>query len=61
MAKKIKESVPISLRMEKGVFDRLNTFCEESGQTKTVAIERAIDAYIDEYHKKMQGDIPPKS
>ena len=29
-------------------------FCLESGQSKTVAIERAVNLYIDEYNKKME-------
>lgn len=52
MAKKIKESHPISIRMEKDIFDRLQQFCEDSGQSKTVAIERAISMYIDDYDDK---------
>ena len=47
MATKIKESHPFSIRMDKAIFERLNEFCEKVGQSKTVAIERAIDKYID--------------
>ena len=54
MAKKIKESQPLTIRMEKGIYDRLKEFCEESGQSKTVAIERAITLYIDDYDAKME-------
>lgn len=52
MAKKIKESQPVSIRMDKAIFERLKDFCEESGQSKTVAIERAINMYIDDYDDK---------
>ena len=38
--------------MEQTVFDRLCWYCEQSGQTKTVAIERAVMRYIDEYEKQ---------
>lgn len=54
MAKKIKESHPFSIRMDKAIFERLNQFCEKAGQSKTVAIERAIDKYIDEYDEQMK-------
>lgn len=40
--------------MDKLTFDRLNDYCEASGQSKTVAIERAVNKYIDEYDKRMQ-------
>ncbi len=54
MAKKIKESHPFSIRMDKAIFERLNEFCKKAGQSKTVAIERAIDKYIDEYEEQMK-------
>ena len=54
MAKKTKESQPFSIRMDKPTFDRLNQFCEKSGQSKTIAMERAINMYIDDYDAKME-------
>jgi hypothetical protein len=38
--------------MDKAVYERLNEYCEESGLSKTVAIERAISLYIDDYDGK---------
>ena len=54
MAREKKENVPVSIRMEKQTYDRLVKFCEESGQPKTIAIERAVNLYIVEYNKKME-------
>ena len=54
MAKPRKEAQPLSIRMDKPTFDRLNEYCEDSGQSKTVAIERAINKYIDEYEEKIK-------
>ena len=54
MAREKKENVPVSVRMEKKIYERLAEFCEESGQSKTVAIERAVNLYIDEYNKMME-------
>ena len=53
MAKKTKEYYLFSIRMDKQTFERLDKFCEDSGQTKTLAMERAINMYIDDYDKKM--------
>ena len=47
-----KEYKPVTIRMEMTVYDRLADFCEESGQPKTVAIERALSMYMDDYEKK---------
>lgn len=54
MAKKLKESQPFSIRMEKTTFDRLEQFCKASGQTKTTAVERALEMYIDDYEEKQR-------
>lgn len=54
MAKAKKESQPLSIRMEQTLYDRLTSFCDRSGQSKTTAIERALTQYIDEYDSIMQ-------
>lgn len=48
-----KESVPISARIEKKTFERLEKFCEDSGLGKTVTLERALNMYMDEYYGKI--------
>ena len=40
--------------MDAAPFDRLCDYCDRSGQTKTVAIERALDMFIDDYDAKMK-------
>lgn len=54
MARPKKENHPVTIRMEKKLYDSLNDFCERSGQPKTVAIERAVKAYIDDYNEMMK-------
>ena len=52
-----KESVPISARIEKATFERLEKFCEVSGLGKTVTLERALNMYMDEYYGKQEQQI----
>ena len=54
MSREKKKSQPMSLRIEQTIADRLSAFCEQSGQSKTTAIERAIVAYIDDYESMMK-------
>lgn len=54
MAREKKENVPVSIRMEKQTYDRLAKFCEESGQPKTVAIERAVNLYINAHDEEQR-------
>ena len=54
MARPKKDSKPFSIRMETSTFERLSHFCEKVGQSKTLATERAIHMYIDDYDAKMK-------
>lgn len=49
---KTKEYKPLTVRMDAAVYDRLTDYCQESGQPKTVAVERAITMFINDYEKK---------
>ena len=46
-----KDNYPLSLRIEKNVYDQ---YCEDSGQTKALANERALMVYIDEYYRQQE-------
>lgn len=52
MARPKKDTTPTSFRLSTAVHERLERFCEESGQSKTTAVERAITMYIDDYDAK---------
>ena len=54
MRKPKKESTPVSFRLDAEVVERLAKYCETSGQTKTVAVERAIAMYINDYEEKQR-------
>lgn len=54
MARPKKDNRPVTVRMEIELYDRLNQFVADSGQPKTVAIERALAKYIDDYYQKQQ-------
>lgn len=54
MEKTKKDYIPVSMRMSSQIYQRLCNYCEESGQPKTVAVERAITMFIDDYDKKQQ-------
>ena len=60
MARAKKETVPSSFRLSADLAERLTKFCEDSGQSKTVAVERALAMYIDDYEtkqKKLKGEL----
>lgn len=49
-----KPNHPVTVRLDQELYDRLNNFCERSGQPKTTAMERALKAYIDDYDAMME-------
>ena len=51
MPRQRKENQPISIRMDRELYDKLVRFCGKSGQPKTTAIERAVAEYIDKYEE----------
>jgi hypothetical protein len=46
--KQKKDSVSISIYIGSELFEMLNKFCAITGQSKTIAVERAITAYCKE-------------
>ena len=54
MARPKKDGTYLNVRIETSVYDRLKRFSEEAGQSKTVAVERALMAYMDDYEEKQR-------
>jgi len=53
MSRAKKEGEKISLYLEKDTVARIRAYAEEKGQTLTMAIERAINGFLDEEDKKV--------
>ena len=45
-----KDAKILNIKLAMPVNERLEQYCEDSGQTKTIAVERALSAYIDDYY-----------
>ena len=46
-----KESEILHCNLNKTISETLVEFCKETGLTKTVAIERALKLYLEQYNK----------
>ena len=51
MARAKKDGVNINYFIRRDVKEKLDAYCEEKGQTATLAIERILEGYLDEYFK----------
>lgn len=49
-----KEGTKISLYMSKDTIERIRAYADEKGQTLTMAIERAIDGFLDNAGTRME-------
>lgn len=54
MARQKKNGTYLNVRIETPIYERLEKLCNEAGQTKTVAVERALVAYLVDYDKKRE-------
>lgn len=52
MARPKKNGTYLNVCIETTIYERLQKLCDEAGQTKTIAVERALSSYIDEYEMK---------
>ena len=54
MPREKKDSRHFSCKFDAGIFEKLEKFCEMSGQNKTFVVERAVQKYIDENYEKVK-------
>ena len=52
MARPKKESKPFNIKMSADLYDRLEKYCYEMGQTKTTAVERILTDALNRHDKK---------
>lgn len=46
MARHKKDGTYLNVRIETSIYNRLNDLCDDAGQTKTTAVERALTEYL---------------
>ena len=54
MARPKKNGTYLNVCIETPIYDRLVALCNDAGQTKTVAVERALTAYFTAYEEKQR-------
>lgn len=54
MAKPKKNGTYLNVCIETPIYERLEEMCTDAGQSKTVAVERALTLYLDEYEEKQR-------
>ena len=52
MPRQKKDGTYLNVCIETQIYKRLVAICEDAGQSKTIAVERALTAYLDDYEDK---------
>ncbi len=56
MSREKKDAKILNIKMDREIHERLEIFCEETGMTKTIATEKILRRYFEEYFKKSKKD-----
>ena len=56
MPRSKKDAKILNIKMATPVYEQLEQFCEESGMTKTMACEKILNQYFDEYFRKPESE-----
>ncbi len=54
MARPKKNGTYLNVCIETPIYEKLEALCDDAGQTKTIAVERALSAYIADYEEKQK-------
>ena len=64
MAKPRKNGTYLNVCIDTDIYEKLEQVCKSAGQTKTVAVERALSAYLEAYEdmqrklRELESDSP---
>lgn len=56
MPRQKKDAKLLNIKLAMPINDKLELFCEESGVSKTVAVERFLNRCLDEYFSKSESE-----
>lgn len=56
MPRQKKDAKIINVKLDRTIHQRLDQFCEETGMTRTVALERILNQYLDGYFQKPEQE-----
>ena len=53
MSRTKKDAKILNIKLDREIHEQLEQFCDESGMTKTVAVEKILQHYFEEYFNKI--------
>lgn len=56
MSRPKKDARILNIKLATPVYDKLGQFCDESGLTKTMAVERVLSQFFEQYFKRPENE-----
>lgn len=56
MPRQKKDAKILNIKLDRKIHEQLEQFCEESGMTKTVATEKILSKYFEEYFSRLEEE-----
>lgn len=56
MARPKKDGKALNMKLNMATYENLEKYCEESGLTKTRAVERILNKYFDNYFERPESE-----
>ena len=50
-----KDAKTLNIKLDRTVHEQLEQFCDESGMTKTIATEKILAQYLDDYFQRPEN------
>lgn len=56
MSRTKKDAKILNIKLDRKIHEQLEQFCDESGMTKTIAVEKILQHYFEGYFKRSKED-----
>ena len=56
MSRAKKDAKLLNIKLDRGIHDQLEKFCEESGMTKTTATEKILEQFFEKYFDRPEEE-----
>ena len=56
MSRTKKDAKILNVKLDRKIHERLEEFCEESGMSKTVATEKILSRFLEEYFRRPESE-----
>ena len=60
MSRQKKDAAILNVKLDRQISEKLEQYCLETGQSKTVAVERMLVNELTEYYKQPEGRRVPR-